>query len=237
MADKSFAELIHAATEEARQMDAPVGVRLQFVVDEVRRLSPAFADIVQRMISRLADNGVGLGAPKPGDRMPEFVLPDETGRLVNLSQLLEKGPTVISLNRGHWCPYCRIYVDALAKAESKLAGLGAQIVAISPEAFKWGGELKENAKAPFHILSDLDGGYALELNLLFWVGDDMRQAMTAGGVDIAPFQGNETWMLPVPATYIVGQDGLVTARFIDPDYRRRIEIDDLIDALRRKPGS
>ena len=102
-------------------------------------------------------------------------------------------------------------------------------------SFHAGGELKRYAKAPFHVLSDLDGGYALELNLLFWVGDDMRQAMTAGGVDIAPFQGNETWMLPVPATFIVGQDGCVTARFVDPDYRRRIEIDDLIDALRSRP--
>ena len=62
MADKSFAEIIEDATEDARNMDAPVSVRLQRVADEVRQLSPAFADIVARMISRLADNGVGHGA-------------------------------------------------------------------------------------------------------------------------------------------------------------------------------
>ena len=232
MAEKSFVELVDEATDAARDMDAPLSVRLKVVADEVRRLSPEFADIVDRMVARLADNGVGLAAPKPGEPMPEFVLPDEAGRLVSLSQLLEKGPAVISFNRGHWCPYCRLNVDALARAEPEIAGLGVQIVAISPETVQWGAELKDYAKAPFHILSDVDGGYALELNLLFWVGDEKRAAMTAGGFDITPFQNNETWMLPIPATFVVGQDGKVMARFVDPDYRTRMDLDQLIAALK-----
>src|SRR5208337_4939002 len=207
-------------------------VRLKAVADEVRRLGPEFAETVDRMVARLGDNGVGLAAPKPGEPMPDFVLPDEAGRLVTLSQLLEKGPAVISFNRGHWCPYCRLNVDALAKAEPKIAEFGAQIVAISPETVKWGAELKAYAKAPFHILSDVDGGYALELNLLFWVGDEKRAAMTAGGFDISLFQGNDTWMLPIPATFIVGRNGIIRARHIDPDYRHRMAIEDLIDAVR-----
>jgi peroxiredoxin len=232
MGEKSFAEILAETTDAARDMDAPLGVRLKLVADEVRRISPQFAEIVDRMVARLADNGVGLTAPKPGEPMPEFVLPDESGRLVSLSELLEKGPAVISFNRGHWCPYCQLNVDALSRAEPEIAGLGVQIVAISPETVQWGAELKNYARAPFHILSDVDGGYALELNLLFWVGDEKRAAMTAGGFDIAPFQGNETWMLPIPATFVVGQDGLVASRHIDPDYRHRMEIDDLVAALR-----
>lgn len=232
MAEKTFSELINSATEAARRTDAPLSVRLKAVADEVRRLSPEFAEVVDRMVARLDDNGVGLAAPKPGEPMPEFMLPDETGRLVSLSQLLEKGPAVISFNRGHWCPYCRLNVDALARAEPEIAGLGAQIVAISPETVKWNAELKAYAKAPFYILSDVDGGYALELNLLFWVGDEKRAAMTAGGYDISLFQGNHTWMLPIPATFVVGANGVIRARHIDPDYRRRMEVDDLIAALR-----
>ncbi len=232
MAEKTFSELVDSATEAARQADAPLSVRLKAVADEVRRLSPEFAEVVDRMVARLADNGVGLAAPKPGEPMPDFVLPDEAGRLVSLSQLLEKGPAVISFNRGHWCPYCRLNVDALAKAEPEIARLGAQIVAISPETVKWGAELKAYAKAPFHILSDVDGGYALELNLLFWVGDEKRAAMTAGGYDISLFQGNDTWMLPIPATFVVGRNGIIRARHIDPDYRHRMAIEDLIDAVR-----
>src|SRR5271165_6415715 len=230
--EKTFAEILEAATEEARRMDAPLSVRLQAVADTVRELSPPFADVIDRLVARLADNGVGVTAPRPGEPMPPFLLPDETGRLVSLSGLLNKGPLVVSFNRGHWCPYCRLHVDALARAEAEIASLGAQIIAISPETSEWAGQLKTYAKAPFHILSDLDGGYALELNLLFWVGDEAQRALAGAGVDLVQFQGSDTWTLPIPATFVVGADGVVLARFVDPDYRRRLEVEDLLGALR-----
>jgi peroxiredoxin len=230
--EKTFAEILEAATEEAQRMDAPLSVRLQAVADTVRELSLPFADVIDRLVARLADNGVGVTAPGPGEPMPPFLLPDETGRLVSLSSLLEKGPVVVSFNRGHWCPYCRLDVDALARAEAEIASLGAQIVAISPETSVWAAELKAYAKASFHILSDLDGGYALELNLLFWVGDEAQRALSGAGVDLVQFQANDTWMLPIPATFVVGSDGEVLARFVDPDYRRRMEVEDLLETLR-----
>lgn len=236
MSETSFLNPVEKAIEIARSMDAPLSVRLKSVADEIGRLNPQFAEIVDRMIARLADNGVGLSAPKPGQAMPEFVLPDETGRLVTLSQLLASGPLVVSFNRGHWCPYCRLNIDALAKAYPEITALGAQIVAISPETVQWSAELKAYAKAPFSILSDVDGGYALEVNLLFWIGDEKREALAAGGNDLARFQGNETWMLPIPATFIVDREGVVRARHVDPDYRRRMEIDDMLGALRALAG-
>ncbi|WP_245428231.1 peroxiredoxin-like family protein [Roseiarcus fermentans] len=213
-------------------MDAPLSVRLQAVADTVRALSPAFADVIERMVARLADNGVGVTAPRPGEPMPPFLLPDETGRLVSLAGLLKRGPLVVSFNRGHWCPYCRLHIDALTRAEAEIASLGAQIVAISPETSAWAAELKAYAEARFPILSDLDGGYALELNLLFWVGDEAQRGMAAAGVDLAQFHGNDTWMLPIPATFVVDADGIVLARFVDPDYRRRMEVEDLLETLR-----
>jgi len=231
MADKTFVEILQEKTDACRLMDAPLSVRLKSVADEVRRLSPDFADIVDRMVARLGANGVGLGAPKPGESMPDFVLPDSEGRLVSLSSLLEDGPLVVSFNRGHWCPYCQLNVDALARAAPEIKALGADVVAISPETRRYANELKQYAKAPFPILTDMDGGYALEANLLFWVGEEKRAAMKAGGFDIEPYQGNETWMLPIPATFVVGQDGVVKSRFIDPDYRHRMEIEDLLAAL------
>src|SRR5208337_4393961 len=76
--EKTFAEILEAATEEARRMDAPLSVRLQAVADTVRELSPPFADVIDRLVARLADNGVGVTAPGPGEPMPPFLLPDET---------------------------------------------------------------------------------------------------------------------------------------------------------------
>ena len=232
VAEKSFAERLEATTDEARRLDAPLSVRLQVIADKVRELNPAFADVVDRMVARLEENGVGLTAPGPGEPMPEFLLPDERGRLVSLSSLLEKGPLVISFNRGHWCPYCQLNVDALARAEQDVLNLGAQIVAISPETSEWGAQLKSYAQAPFHILSDLDGAYALELSLLFWVGEEKQRAMLSGGFDVTVYQANDTWMLPIPATFVVGSNGVILARYVDPDYRRRMEVEDLLEALR-----
>ena len=79
-------------------MDAPLSVRLNMVAATVRGLSPAFAEVIDRMVARLADNGVGVTAPRPGEPMPPFLLPDETGRLVSLYGLLNKGPVVVALS-------------------------------------------------------------------------------------------------------------------------------------------
>jgi len=79
------------------------------------------------------------------------------------------------------------------------------------------------------VLTDLDNGYALSLNLAIWLGTEIQGLLTQ---DLSDFHGNDGWVLPIPATFVVGQDGLVKARFVDPDFRKRMEIDDLLAALR-----
>jgi peroxiredoxin len=78
----------------------------------------------------------------------------------------------------------------------------------------------------------LDNGYALSLNLVIWLGEEMVRFISAAGLDIPKYQGNDSWMVPIPATFVVGRDGRVKARFVDPDYRKRMAIEDLISALR-----
>jgi peroxiredoxin len=231
MAEKTFAELLEETTEQSRLIDAPLNARLKAVADEVARLSPDFAAVVERMVARLEANEVGQSAPQVGEPMPDFILPDEKGALVRLGALLEQGPVVVSFNRGHWCPYCKLNADGLARIAPDIKRLGGQIVAISPETHQYGAALRDYAEAPFPVLTDLDNGYALSLNLAFWVGDEKREAMKAGGFDISLYNSNDTWMLPVPATFVVGCDGLVKARHIDPDYRRRMELDAIVDAV------
>jgi peroxiredoxin len=232
MSEQSMSELLDASTRRCRDMNAPLADRLQALADDVRALSADFADIVERMVARLRAAGAGEKAPAPGAAMPGFMLPDQDGHLVGLEDLLDKGPAVISFHRGHWCPYCRISADALAKIEPEIKEAGGQIVAITPELSQFTAELKEDARASFPVLTDVDNGYALELNLLIWINEEKRRAMTAAGWDIAPFQGNTTWMLPIPATFVVGTDGVVKARFVDPDYRRRMPIEDLLSAVK-----
>jgi peroxiredoxin len=120
----------------------------------------------------------------------------------------------------------------LAEAQKEIEREGSQIVAIMPDRRQFADEFKAESKARFPILTDMDNGYALSLNLLIWVGTEMERMISAAGWDIPSYQGNTSWMLPIPATFVVGTDGKVKARFVDPDYRKRMEIESLIAALR-----
>jgi peroxiredoxin len=213
-------------------MDASLDEQLKAFSDAARQRRPEFAEAVDRLVARLRENGAGASAPQPGEPMPPFHLPDENGRVVSLERLLAKGPVAVTFHRGHWCPYCRININALSRAQDEIAAEGGRIVAIMPDRQRFVSELKSAGKVPFPILTDMDNGYALSLNLAIWLGAEMQQ-MLAGRQDIPSFQGNNSWMLPIPATFVVGTDGLIKARFVDPDYRKRMAIEDLLAALRR----
>jgi len=229
------ASSLEEAFEQCRDMDGSLGERLGAFADAVRLYRPQFMDAVDRLVKRLAESGAGEAAPKPGDPMPPFMLPDETGEIVSLGELLRKGPLAVTFHRGHWCPYCRINIHALAQAHDVISREGGHIVAIMPERQRYAAELKADGGVPFPILSDMDNGYALSINLAVWIGDEMKQIMRGAlQRDLATFQGNDSWMLPIPATFVVARDGRIAARFVDPDYRRRMAIDDLLAALRKQ---
>ena len=217
--------------EQCRDMEGSLAERLASFADAVRTQRPLFTEAVDRLVKRLQETCAA--APKPGDLMPPFVLPDETGQLVSLEELLRRGPVAITFHRGHWCPYCRININALVKAHDVIVGDGAEIVAIIPERQQYATEFKIDGHIPFPVLTDMDNGYAMSLNLAFWMGKEMKEIMRQRpDRDIVKFQGNESWMLPIPATFVVGPSGRISARFVDPDYRKRMTIDDLVAALR-----
>ena len=224
-------ESVEDAFRRVRDLDAALQEQLRTVADTIRRERPEFAAAVDRLVARLCQYGAGDSAPRIGEPMPSFVLPDETGKMVSLDELLDRGPVSVTFHRGHWCPYCRININALAGAHKELSGGGGRIVAIMPDRQKFIVELKSQSNVPFPILTDTDNGYALSLNLTIWIGAEM-QKMMAGRRDLPTFQGNNSWMLPIPATFVVGRDALVRARFIDPDYRNRMMVSDMLAAMR-----
>ena len=116
--------------------------------------------------------------------------------------------------------------------QEELADEGRQLVAIVPERRKFVAALREESRAPFPVLTDMDNGYALSLNLAIWVGQEMETLIASAGWDMPTYQGNSAWMVPISATFVVGSDGVITARYLDPDYRLRMETDQLRAALR-----
>ncbi len=232
MTERPLSELLEKAFVECRDMDASLGDRLQAFADAVRGMGEDFQTSVDQLVARLREHEVGEHAPKPGDPMPNFILPDEDGRLISLDELSKDGPVAVVFHRGHWCPYCRINTKALAETQDEVAAVGGRIVAIMPDREHYTGELQKSSGANFPILTDFENGYAMSLNLAFWVGDEMQQMMCQAGWDVAPSQGSDTWLLPIPATFVVGTDGTVKARFVDPDYRKRMAIEDLLAAFK-----
>jgi peroxiredoxin len=227
-----LSDLVEESFVRCRNLEVPLADRLQAFADELRRLDPHVQATVDALVSRLATSDAGATAPKVGEPMPAFLLPDEQGRLVRLKDFLNEGPVALSFNRGHWCPYCRINIDALARAQEEVAAERRHIAAIVPDRQRFARWLRSDAKAPFPVLTDMDNGYAMTLGLAFYVGDGLKQVMVGSGWDPSLSQGTDNWMLPIPATFIVGTDGIVHARFVDPDYRMRMAIEDMLDALR-----
>ncbi|WFU38720.1 peroxiredoxin-like family protein [Bradyrhizobium sp. CB82] len=225
------AERLGLAFQRCRDMEGTLNEQLRAYANAGREIFPAYGAAVDRLVARLAENGGGENAPRPGEAMPPFMLPDENGKLITLPSLLERGPAAVMFFRGHWCPYCRLNVHAVTEAHDRITAMGAQVVAIMPETQEFSETFKAESGALFPVLTDLDNGYALSLNLAIWLGTEIQGLLSYQ--DMARFHGNGGWILPIPAVFVVGRDGIVKARFVDPDFRRRMEIDDLLVALER----
>jgi peroxiredoxin len=211
--------------------DGPLKEKLEDFSKAVRELSLPFAEAYDDLVARLASGEAGADAPKTGDPMPPFLLPGSKGRLVSLDDALRSGPAVISFNRGHWCEYCAIELSALTHALGEIEANGANVISIMPETREFVAEASAACGGRFEILSDIDNGYALETGLVIWLGDRVREIYLAHGLHLEKYQHSASWFLPIPATFVVSQDGIIAARYVDPDFRQRMEIADIINAV------
>jgi peroxiredoxin len=225
------AEAMRACIGDCLASDAPLPERLARLDAASRRWEPEYWAAVEAMVARITAAGVGAGAPQPGEPMPFFALPDEAGRLVTLDGLTARGPALVAFFRGHWCPYCRIAFRALAGAEQAIGALGARVTAITPERPAWARQLKREAGAAFPVLTDADNGVALTLGIVYAMGEAVERLIAGDGIDVPAFHVRPSWLLPLPAMFVVDAEGFVTARFIDPDHRRRPEVGRILEAL------
>ncbi len=215
------------------QSTSPLALQLSAYRSQGRRERPEFAKAYDDLVARLSQLDRGEIGPKLGEPLPPFSLPDEHGRLVSLASLLEAGPAVVSFNRGHWCPYCKLELRALAATRDRIAQLGARVVSIMPDSAAFTAAYAQKSDLPFPVLSDIDLGYSLSLGLIFWVGAEVQRLYKDVGVDLEQYQGNAGHFLPMAAKFVVGQDGLVKARQVNIEFRERMEPDAIISELEK----
>ena len=217
---------IEAAFLEVRSSDLSLTERLRVVAEAARTHKPWYAEAIDDFAGRLRQVQAGADAPRVGEAMPSFVLPDHEGRLVSLAEILERGPAVVAFHRGHWCPFCRLSMIALAEIESQLKP--ARIVAVSTETQRYTRMLREQTGAMFPVLTDMDGAFAMSLSIAVMLDDKLAAMISEAGWDVPLYQGGKEWILPIPAIFVVRKDGIIAARHIDPDYRQRMAIDELL---------
>lgn len=189
-------------------------------------------DMIDLTTVDLVNTGIATQAKSVGDKAPAFTLPDHLGNAVGLSDLIRTGPVIINFYRGEWCPYCNLELRAYQKHLERINAAGASLVAISPMLPDSSLSLAEKHELAFPVLSDVGNKVAHDFGLVFTV-DDRIQAMYLErlGNDLPKLNGDDSFTLPLPATYVIGQDRVITYAYVNADYRLRADPEDVLTVL------
>ena len=181
----------------------------------------------------LVDSGIAGKALTVGDVAPAFTSPNAVGKPVSSAALLQGGPLVVSFYRGAWCPYCVTELHALQEVLPQMHELGAQLVAISPNLPDNSLTTIEKEALTFEVLTDLHNEVARQFHLVFRLSEEVEALYTERGTDLAVFNGDDSWELPIPATYVIAPSGEIVFAFVDADYAKRVEPQEIIAVLEK----
>ena len=224
---------VASAQDSSTQADRPVEKALKTMSDGVMKKAPNAARMFDDGIKEVAATGIVDKAPKVGDKAELFELPDATGKIVKLEDLLAKGPVVLTWYRGGWCPYCNIGLRGLVKAEPQIRQLGATLVAITPETPDNSAKTVKTDGLTFVVLSDKGNAVASRYKIAYKLPAQISAGMKAHKVDLAKFNGDDSDVLPLPVTYVVDRDRTIRWAFVNADYRLRAEPADVVEALKK----
>jgi peroxiredoxin len=183
-------------------------------------------------IKKLAESGIARDALQVGAKAPDFTLPDAHGKPVTLSALLAKGPAVVTFYRGGWCPFCDLQLRAYQGVLRTIHDLGAELVAISPQTPDYALSDVEKKHLTFTVLTDRGNRAARDFKLVFTLSDALRKLQTHFGSVLPKFNGDESWELPMPGTFVLDRHGIVRFASVDPNWTVRVEPAVILEALR-----
>ncbi|MGF6768099.1 peroxiredoxin [Paraburkholderia sp. GAS199] len=194
---------------------------------------PEIHPVMERATAELIASGQAGRAIKAGDRAPHFNLKDQEGNDVSSAALLVKGPLVVTFYRGVWCPYCNIELQAINEVLPQIQTYGANVVAISPQTPVNSRKSVRTNELGFPVLSDVNGQTAADFGLRFALPDYLVELYKNLRNDLPAFNDDPSWTLPMPARYVIGQDGIVLYSEVNPDYTRRPDPSDMFPVLEK----
>jgi peroxiredoxin len=190
-------------------------------------------DTMQRATRLLVDSGQADYALKAGDTAPEFTLHDADGNSVSSRAFLVRGPLIATFYRGVWCPYCNYDLQALEDIRPEIEARGASLVALSPQTPANSRKSQRDNKLVFPILSDAGTAVAAAFGLRIALPADLIEVYRQFGNDLPRINDDPAWVLPMPARYVIGTDGVIAYAEVNPDYTRRPDPSDLLPVLDR----
>jgi peroxiredoxin len=179
--------------------------------------------IGEKAIEDLFASGVEQRILPVGAQTPQFALNDSNGKLVRSSDLLSLGPLVIKFFRGRWCPYCVTELESWRDLYGRLREQGALMVAISPQTQRQSDFMVGQHGLPFPVLSDPGNAVAEKFGLVYTLPDYHRDYYLSILVNLPFVNGEKSWRLPLPATYVIARDGSVVYAEAHADFRVRPE--------------
>ena len=193
--------------------------------------------LMEQAAIELIESGISDRALQAGDTIPNFVLPNATGKSVDIQDILSSGLVIISFYRGGWCPYCNLELRALQQWLPEIKAYGGTLVAISPQTPDNSLSTIEKNELTFEVLSDVGNLIAHKFGLVFIVPEALRPIYQEFGIDLPKTNGDETFELPIPATYVVNSDGVIIDAFVNADYTERQDPEEIINILKEKAQS
>lgn len=206
--------------------------KLDDITAKTRKLvQPERLEVSERGIAELFATGIADKLLKPGDPAPGFALPEANGKLVRSDDLLALGPLVVCFFRGRWCPYCVTELEAWRDLFSGLRERGALLVAISPQTLRQNDFTVIQHSLPFPVLRDEGMAVATKFGAAYTVPASMQAHYRSILVNIPFINGESSWRLPIPATFVIGQNGAIQWSQGHADFRVRPEPSEVLKAL------
>ena len=186
---------------------------------------------IDRAAEKLAQSGIAAQALHAGDQAPDFELPDGDGMIWRSADLLRSGPLVAVFYRGRWCAYCNAQLMALQQIHAQIAAAGASLVAISPQTQKHSYMTRDMHQLRFPVLSDQGNEVARKFRLVYRVSPELQQMYESIMTKLPGYNGDQSWELPMPATYVIRPDGTIAYARVDADWRARPEPEEILEQL------
>jgi len=186
-----------------------------------------------RVVDELRESGMASGTLSNGQVAPSFELKDQHGRVVKSTEGLQQWPLVVCFFRGRWCPFCVGQLEAMNLMVTQIQDAGASLVAISPQTVQQLFFMADQHRLRFPLLSDRGNQVAHRFGLVYQVPEYQQAVYRRAFINLPFANGDQSWQLPVPATYIIGRDSRILYAAVDPDYTERPEPAEILAQVRR----